>query len=372
MLKEKHKWSDENRHSIMPGDYEEFISLTLKDKWVQSVARLMISIQNLRVSWKSMNPPECVWNVRGSFSARVQGDHSICGAVEDVQCVFTLFGRGKAQVFHDPREEELKEQLEVEEEDGDRQEEKVEEKGEASQGECAMDGMKMTVECAQNLSHEVSDVYHRKRLWTMRDMCRLNACCAPLNRRSRRRHWCTCCACCPACCTRRSSFTFDAVVHRTLVLLAIFRNHCFHSGIFSVGFCCIGGIVFTHAVGDSRLPSAVTAFWTVLQQINSENRTSNEYPDHFSIRFPWSISAGYVFVVMLIRRIPPGFLPVPPRRGIVLPSLLMSCILFVFELSKGWQCLLEVKSMPNWHRIGTKFVWTNPPIVSVHTNFFSS
>ena len=28
--------------------------------------------------------------------------------------------------------------------------------------------------------------------------------------------------------------------------------------------------------------------------------------------------------------------------------------------------------MPNWHRIGTTCVRTNPPIVSVHTNFFWS
>ena len=75
---------------------------------------------------------------------------------------------------------------------------------------------------------------------------------------------------------------------------------------------------------------------------------------------------------MLIRRMPPGFLPVPPRWGIILPSLLMRCIFLVFELSQGWQCLLEVRSMPNWHRIGTNCVRTNPPIVTVHTNFFWS
>ena len=35
-----------------------------------------------------------------------------------------------------------------------------------------------------------------------------------------------------ACCTRRSSFTCDdAVVHRTLVLIAIYRSHCFHVAI---------------------------------------------------------------------------------------------------------------------------------------------
>ena len=49
-----------------------------------------------------------------------------CGAVEDVQGVLTLFGRGKAQVCHVLRVRELSEQLEVEEEDGDRQEEEEE------------------------------------------------------------------------------------------------------------------------------------------------------------------------------------------------------------------------------------------------------
>ena len=61
-----------------------------------------------------------------------------------------------------------------------------------------------------------------------------------------------------------------------------------------------------------------------------------------SVRFPRSIGAGSVFVVMLRCRIPPGFLPVPQRWGITFPSLLMSCIFLV------------------------------PPIVAVHTNFFFS
>ena len=75
---------------------------------------------------------------------------------------------------------------------------------------------------------------------------------------------------------------------------------------------------------------------------------------------------------MLIRRMPLGVLPVPPRWGIALPSLLMSCILFIFELSQGQQCLLEVSSMPYKHRVGTNCVRTDPPIVAVHTNFFFS
>ena len=65
---------------------------------------------------------------------------------EGVQGVLTLFCSGAAQACHDDRVVELKEQLEVEEEDGDKQEEEVEvESGVASQRECAMDGMKMTV-----------------------------------------------------------------------------------------------------------------------------------------------------------------------------------------------------------------------------------
>ena len=51
--------------------------------------------------------------------------------MEDVQGVVTLFCSGAAQVvFHALRAMELSEQLEVEEEDGDRQEEEAEEKGE--------------------------------------------------------------------------------------------------------------------------------------------------------------------------------------------------------------------------------------------------
>ena len=52
-----------------------------------------------------------------------------CVRVEGVQGVLTLFCSGAAQAFHDDRVVELKEQLEVEEEEGDRQEEEVEEKG---------------------------------------------------------------------------------------------------------------------------------------------------------------------------------------------------------------------------------------------------
>ena len=90
-LKERQSGHMKNRNSIMPEDYKEFISLTLrtrnskrplrmlarnwKHRWlplclprrarrvsmVRPVERPMISNQNLRVSWKPVNPQDCVW-----------------------------------------------------------------------------------------------------------------------------------------------------------------------------------------------------------------------------------------------------------------------------------------------------------------------
>ena len=103
-----------NRNSIMPEDYEEFISLTLrtrsskkplgmlarnwKHQWLplclakqarrvsmeRPVAKPMRSNQNLRVFWKQMNPQDCAWKIstelswgpfcrkRGQFTATLQ------------------------------------------------------------------------------------------------------------------------------------------------------------------------------------------------------------------------------------------------------------------------------------------------------------
>ena len=52
-----------------------------------------------------------------------------CGRGEGVQGVLTLFCGGVAQTCHDDRVVELKEQLVVEEVDGEGQEEKVKEEG---------------------------------------------------------------------------------------------------------------------------------------------------------------------------------------------------------------------------------------------------
>ena len=56
-----------------------------------------------------------------------------CGGDEDVRSVLTLVRRGAAQVFHVLRVVELREQLEVEEEDGDIQEK--EDEVESGEGE---------------------------------------------------------------------------------------------------------------------------------------------------------------------------------------------------------------------------------------------
>ena len=97
---------------------------------------------------------------------------------EGVQGVLPLICSGAAQVCHDDRVVvELKEQLEVEEEDGDRQEEKVEvESGEASQGECAMEGMMMIVKMRSELEPWNVKCETITTVEQMRSACRLSAC----------------------------------------------------------------------------------------------------------------------------------------------------------------------------------------------------
>ena len=157
----------------------------------------------------------------------------MCGWVEDVQGVLTLFCSGAAQVVcHALRVEELREQLEVDEEDGDRQEEEEEvESGEANQRECAMDGMEMTVNALRSRA--------------MRCACIITDCGTKMRAVSMH--------------VRHASVEVqvqcvnvvigvvlgellvvrvvpifvcdDAVVHRTLVLIAVYRSHCFHVAV---------------------------------------------------------------------------------------------------------------------------------------------
>ena len=68
---------------------------------------------------------------------------------------------------------------------------------------------------------------------------------------------------------------------------------------------------------------------------------------------------------------PPGILPVPPRRGRALPPILVrSLILFILEATQGRQRFLEISSMVYGHRVGTNKIRTYPPIATVYIEFF--
>ena len=55
-----------------------------------------------------------------------------------------------------------------------------------------------------------------------------------------------------------------------------------------------------------------------------------------------------------------------------MPILVISLILLVLEVSQGRQCFFEISSMPYGHRVGTNKIRTEPPIVSIHSNFIWS
>ena len=72
---------------------------------------------------------------------------------------------------------------------------------------------------------------------TVNNARKLSAC-APRDRRSsvrQRRHWC----CALHVVRVVPVFVCDAVVHRTLVLMAIYRSRCFHVAIFHVDFAVL-------------------------------------------------------------------------------------------------------------------------------------
>ena len=115
-------------------------------------------------------------NMTSSFPFGQLG-YVLCGKGEGVRGVLTLFGRGKAQVCHDLRVVELREQLDVEEEDSDRQEEKEEvEREKSNQGECAMlmtvgdNEMRSELEPWDVKCETITTVEQ------MRSACRLSAC----------------------------------------------------------------------------------------------------------------------------------------------------------------------------------------------------
>ena len=305
------------------------------DIWTMDLEHGKLDIHFLRIPPTSF-PPYCP-----------------CERGEGVQGVLTLCS-GVAQAFHDDRGVELKEQLEVQEEDGDRQEEKVKVEREMRVKESAPCWWPWwRYEMRSELESWGVRCHHQA--VEQRCACSLNAC-TPRVRWSagalcQRRHWCR--AWWAACCTRRSSCCLWWCCGSSHTCShSNHRSHCFHRSLFTKD-CAVLEEKCLHS------PLAVHEFWTVMMQYINFWESYLEYVSQSLFnKFPRSISAGSVFVVMLIRTMPPGFLPVPPRWGITLPSLLMSCIFLVFELSQGWQCLLEVRSMPNWHRIRTNCVRT--------------
>ena len=80
----------------------------------------------------------------------------------------------------------------------------------------------------------------------------------------------------------------DAVGGLMLVLIAlvvvlVFRR--FSVAVFRM-FCCTGRYSVYTPVGDCRLLSAVTEFWTVILYRNFENHSTNNWSKHLYLRFP--------------------------------------------------------------------------------------
>ena len=77
------------------------------------------------------------------------------------------------------------------------------------------------------------------------------------------------------------------------------------------------------------------------------------------------------FLIFGMIRSPPWTLPIPPswRWTVCLPLFVLvrvsrhmwffSC--FLLQPLQGRQCLLEIRSMPQWHGIRTLFIWMKPP-----------
>ena len=85
----------------------------------------------------------------------------------------------------------------------------------------------------------------------MRSACRLSAC-TPRNRRCQRRHWCR--ALLSACwCTRRSSFTYNAVFLIPSVLTVVNAVAIVFTSDFRSHFFVFGGAECTLPVGDGKL-----------------------------------------------------------------------------------------------------------------------
>ena len=77
------------------------------------------------------------------------------------------------------------------------------------------------------------------------------------------------------------------------MLLSSFSSYRFRSQ-----FSVVGGILFTPSVGDSKLLWLLPNITVILHQINFENHSTNNWPNHCFASFPDRSSAGSIVAVM--------------------------------------------------------------------------
>ena len=99
------------------------------------------------------------------------------------------------------------------------------------------------------------------------------------------------------------------------------------------------------------------------------------FPNTASNKSPRSLNTWCISVLTFgMIRSPPWTLPIPRRRWTACFPLLVfvrvsrhlwffSC--FLLQSLQGRQCLLEIRSMPQWHSIGTLVIWMKPPFVLI-------
>ena len=126
------------------------------------------------------------------------------------------------------------------------------------------------------------------------------------------------------------------------------------------------GVVFTHTVGYSRPPSAVNDP-TVPKQMNSGKSCLEEVSqilvyqvaliNQYWVRLHGDFHRNKESTMILASS--------NKKKKNFLPIVGFVELLLFFQLPQGRQCLFEVRSVPDWHSIGTYLVRTNPPITFV-------
>ena len=117
----------------------------------------------------------------------------------------------------------------------------------------------------------------------------------------------------------------------------------------------------------TSIPSSTTFFISIMF-IRIRNSWSWKSP-----KFLWTFSLLHFFFSWLLIKTPPWTLPIPPckRWTACLPLLVFvrvsgcqwffSC--FLMRSLQGRQCVLEIRSMPQWHSIRTLLIWMKPPFL---------